>query len=53
MTSVGDYFTKMLDNSLDWKGIETINKQWGGQFALKGIMSVEDEIGRASCRERV
>ena len=42
MTSVGDYFTKMLDNSLDWKGIETINKQWGGQFALKGIMSVED-----------
>ena len=42
MTSVGDYFTKMLDNSLDWKGIETINKHWGGQFALKGIMSVED-----------
>tara|TARA_X000000950_G_scaffold201490_1_gene242612 strand:+ start:237 stop:1391 length:1155 start_codon:yes stop_codon:yes gene_type:complete len=42
MTSVGDYFTKMLDNSLDWKGIETINKHWGRQFALKGIMSVED-----------
>ena len=42
MTSVGDYFTKMLDTSLDWKGIEKINKHWGGQFALKGIMSVED-----------
>jgi len=42
MTSIGDYFTKMLDNSLDWKGVEEINKNWGKQFAIKGIMSVED-----------
>ncbi len=42
MTSIGDYFTDMLDNSLDWKGVEKINKQWGKQFAIKGIMSVED-----------
>jgi|TARA_B110000116_G_scaffold261688_1_gene266156 L-lactate dehydrogenase (cytochrome) len=42
MTSIGDYFTKMLDNSLDWKGVEEINKSWGKQFAIKGIMSVED-----------
>ena len=42
MTSIGDYFTKMLDNSLDWKGVEEINKSWGRQFAIKGIMSVED-----------
>ena len=42
MTSIGDYFTKMLDNSLDWKGVEKINKHWGKQFAIKGIMSVED-----------
>ncbi len=42
MTSVGDYFTKMLDNSLDWKTLEEINKNWGKQFAIKGIMSVED-----------
>jgi len=42
MTTIGDYFTKMLDNSLDWKGIEEINKNWGKQFAIKGIMSVED-----------
>ena len=27
MTSIGDYFTKMLDNSLSWKKIEEINKQ--------------------------
>ena len=32
----------MLDNSLDWKGVEKINKYWGKQFAIKGIMSVED-----------
>ncbi len=42
MTSIGDYFTKMLDNSLDWKGVEGINKKWGKHFAIKGIMSVED-----------
>tara|TARA_Y100000590_G_C15705327_1_gene1008358 strand:+ start:63 stop:1217 length:1155 start_codon:yes stop_codon:yes gene_type:complete len=42
MTSIGDYFTKMLDNSLDWRGVEEINKNWGKQFAIKGIMSVDD-----------
>lgn len=40
--SVGEYFTKMCDQNLDWKTAEEINKYWGGQFALKGIMSVED-----------
>jgi len=40
--SVGEYFTKMCDQTLDWKAAEEINKYWGGQFALKGIMSVED-----------
>ncbi len=42
MTTIGDYFTKMLDNSLSWKDVEAINKQWGRQFAIKGVMSVED-----------
>ena len=32
----------MLDQSMDLKAAEEINKYWGGQFALKGIMSVED-----------
>ena len=27
---------------MDWKAAEEINKYWGKQFALKGIMSVED-----------
>ena len=40
--SVGEYFTKMLDQSLDWKTAEAIRADWGGQFCLKGIMSVED-----------
>lgn len=40
--SVADYFTKMLDQSLDWKMAEEIRKDWGGEFCLKGIMSVAD-----------
>ena len=40
--SVGEYFTKMIDQSMDWKAAEEINKYWGKQFALKGVMSVED-----------
>jgi len=40
--SVGEYFTKMLDDKLDWKRAEAINKYWGKSFAIKGIMSVED-----------
>ncbi len=40
--SIGDYFTEMLDPALDWKSAEAIRADWGGQFCLKGIMSVED-----------
>lgn len=40
--SIGDYFNKMLDQSLDWKMAEAIRAEWGGQFCLKGVMSVED-----------
>lgn len=40
--SVADYFNTMLDQSMDWKAAEEINKYWGRQFALKGIMSVAD-----------
>ena len=42
MTTIGDYFTKMLDNSMSWKDVENINKEWGRQFAIKGVMSVDD-----------
>jgi L-lactate dehydrogenase (cytochrome) len=40
--SVGDYFSTMLDQSMDWRMAETIRAEWGGPFCLKGIMSVED-----------
>ena len=40
--SVSDYFTKLIDQSMAWKAAEEMNKHWGKQFALKGIMSVED-----------
>ena len=40
--SVGDYFSTMLDQSMSWDDAEKLCAQWGGQFALKGIMSVED-----------
>ncbi len=40
--SVGDYFSTMLDQSMSWNDAEKLCSQWGGHFALKGIMSVED-----------
>lgn len=40
--SIGDYFTKMLDQSLDWKTAQAIRADWGGEFCLKGIMSAGD-----------
>jgi L-lactate dehydrogenase (cytochrome) len=40
--SVGEYFSTMLDQSLDWKMAEQIRADWGGEFCLKGIMSVAD-----------
>ena len=40
--SVGNYFSTMLDQSMNWKDAEKLCAQWNGQFALKGIMSVED-----------
>ena len=40
--SISDYFTKLIDQSMDWKAAEEINNHWGKPFALKGIMSVAD-----------
>ncbi|MBN4059793.1 MAG: alpha-hydroxy-acid oxidizing enzyme [SAR86 cluster bacterium] len=40
--SIADYFNKMVDQSMDWKAAEEVNKYWGKDFVLKGIMSVED-----------
>jgi L-lactate dehydrogenase (cytochrome) len=40
--SVADYFNNMLDQSMDWKMAAAVRADWGGQFCLKGVMSVED-----------
>jgi L-lactate dehydrogenase (cytochrome) len=40
--SISDYFSTMLDQSMDWAAAEAVRKQWGGHFCLKGIMSVAD-----------
>ena len=41
-TSVGDYFSTMLDQSMNWHDAEKLCAKWDGQFALKGVMSVAD-----------
>jgi L-lactate dehydrogenase (cytochrome) len=40
--SIGRYFSEMLDQSMDWNYVAGMVKEWGGQFCLKGVMSVED-----------
>ena len=40
--SVGEYFSSMLDPTMSWRDAEKLCAQWDGEFALKGIMSVED-----------
>ena len=41
-TSIGSYFSTMLDQSMNWDDAEKLASDWGGHFALKGVMSVED-----------
>ena len=41
-TSIGSYFSNMLDQSMNWDDAEKLCSEWDGHFALKGIMSVED-----------
>lgn len=42
VTSIGEYFSEMLDQSMSWDDAEKLCSEWGGHFALKGVMSVED-----------
>ena len=41
-TSIGRYFTELLDPALDWDDVAKMVAFWDGQFCLKGVMSVED-----------
>jgi L-lactate dehydrogenase (cytochrome) len=40
--SIAGYFNTMLDQAMDWKMAEQLRDDWGGKFALKGVMSVAD-----------
>src|SRR5690606_4453011 len=41
-SSVASYFSQFLDQTLDWNKAEKLRDDWGGKFALKGVMSVGD-----------
>lgn len=40
--TVGEYFNRMLDQSMNWRDAEEVRVKWGKAFCLKGIMSVAD-----------
>jgi len=40
--SVMDYINEQFDPAMNWKDAEYCVKKWGGPFALKGVMSVDD-----------
>jgi L-lactate dehydrogenase (cytochrome) len=39
---VMDYINEQYDPAMSWKDAEYCVKRWGGPFAIKGVMSVED-----------
>ncbi len=41
-SSIGGYFTEMLDPSMNWNDVAEMVQAWDGQFCLKGIMTAED-----------
>lgn len=44
LISVIDYINSQFDRSITWKDAEELIAAWGGPFAIKGVMSVEDAI---------
>jgi L-lactate dehydrogenase (cytochrome) len=40
--SIARYFSEMLDPTMTWDDVARMVADWGGQFCLKGIMSVAD-----------
>jgi len=41
-TSIGDYFTNLLDQSMNWRDVAEMVQHWDDMFCLKGVMSVDD-----------
>lgn len=40
--TIGRYFTEMLDPSMTWDDVALMVQEWGGEFCMKGVMSVDD-----------
>jgi L-lactate dehydrogenase (cytochrome) len=52
-SSVVDYLNDQIEPCITWADAEAIRKEWGGPFAIKGVMSVADarravEIGASA-----
>ncbi len=41
-SSIGGYFSTMLDPTLNWADVAEMVAQWDGQFCLKGVMTAQD-----------
>ncbi len=41
-SSIGGYFSEMLDPSMNWDDVAEMVRDWDGQFCLKGVMTAED-----------
>lgn len=41
-SSVIEYINSQLKRSIDWDDVAAMIEEWGGSFAIKGVMSVDD-----------
>jgi len=41
-TSLMEYIAKQFDSAVTWKDLEWMVSEWGGPFAIKGILSASD-----------
>lgn len=41
-SSIGSYFSEMLDPSMNWDDVAEMVAEWGGHFCVKGIMTAAD-----------
>jgi L-lactate dehydrogenase (cytochrome) len=44
IASLNEWANHQFDQTLDWKSVDFIRKNWGGKLILKGINDVEDAI---------
>ncbi len=44
LTSIIQYVNSQFDPTVTWKEAEALIQQWGGPFAIKGVLSVADAI---------